>query len=101
MNAKPRWLQGVFERANTTQTYHFETGDTLRLPRQRTLDEHAKACSRAHADVQVAKAVLDDARNHVVDCEGELMKAELALEEAQSEYSAAAGEIPGVPVGGK
>ena len=101
MNAKPGWLKGVFERADVTRSYHFETGDTVKAPKQLTLDQHAQACRRAYADVQVGRAVLEDAQNHVVTCEGDLMKAEIALEKAQDDYVKAAGDIPGVPVGSK
>lgn len=79
--------------------WHFETGDTKPVKKVLTLDQFADRCRNAHADVTVAQAVLEDAQNHVVDCQGDLMKAELKLEQAQAEYKDAAGEIPGVPVG--
>ena len=96
--AKPSWLQNVFERADVTRTYHFETGETKHVESKLSLDQRAERCRRADADVKVAQAVLEDAQNHVVDCQGDLMKAELALEKAQAEYIEAAAEIPGVPV---
>lgn len=100
MKAKkePSWLQGVLSRGEATRTWNFETGDTKPVKKVLTLDQFADACRRAHADVKVAQAVLEDAQNHVVDCQGDLMKAELALEKAQNEYIEAAAEIPGVPV---
>lgn len=96
--AKPSWLRAVMDSAAVTKPYHFETGDTRPVKKVLTLDQFAEACRRTHADVKVAQAVLEDAQNHVVDCQGDLMKAELALEKAQSEYIEAAAEIPGVPV---
>lgn len=98
---KVSWLRGVMDSAANTQRdapYHFETGDTVKVKRTLTLDQHANICRRAFADVEIARAVLVDAQNHVVTCEGDLMKAELALDEAQKGYSEAASEIPGVPV---
>ena len=73
MNAKPGWLKGVFERAEVTRTYKFETGETVAAPKSTNLEKLARHCEEAFADVQVQRAVLDDARNHVVECEGEMI----------------------------
>ncbi len=97
MNAKPGWLKGVFERAEVTRTYKFETGETVAAPKSTNLEKLARHCEEAFADVQVQRAVLDDARNHVVECEGELMKAELELEKRQADYVKIAAERHGVP----
>jgi hypothetical protein len=97
MNAKPGWLKGVFERANETRSYHFETGETQPVSKSTNLEKLARHCEEAFGDVQVQRAVLDDARNHVVQCEGELMKAELELEKRQADYIATAAERKGVP----
>ena len=97
MSAKPRWLQGVFERADTTRTYHFETGETQPAPKITNLEKLACKIEEAFADVQVHRAVLEDARNHVVECEGDLMKSEIELEKRQADYIAAAAERKGVP----
>ena len=99
MNAKPGWLKGVFERAEVTRTYKFETGETVAAPKSTNLEKLARHCEEAFADVQVQRAVLDDARNHVVECEGELMKAELELEKRQAEFRQASKARAGVPCG--
>lgn len=97
MSAKPSWFKGVLERAESTRPYHFETGDTQAAPRSTNLENLARFCEEAFADVQVQRAVLDDARSHVVICEGELMKAELDLAKRQQDYLKIAAERAGVP----
>lgn len=89
--AKPSWLRVVMDQASSTRPYKFEDG-IVTEPKVLTLDERAAICRRAHGDVEIARAVLEDARNHVVECEGELMKAELALEREHKEFTAAAAE---------
>ena len=96
MNAKPGWLKGVFERAETTRTYRFEDGKKVATPIS-DLEVLASYCERAHADLEVHKAVLADAQNHVVQCEGEVAKAEIFLEECQAEFIKASSERKGVP----
>lgn len=99
MNAKPGWLKGVFERAEVTRTYKFETGETVAAPKSTNLEKLARHCEEAFADVQVQRAVLADAQNHVVECEGEVAKAELFLEECQAEFRQASKARAGVPCG--
>ena len=103
MNAPSKgWARGalklVIGNADATKPlYHFETGETVAAPRSTNLEKLARHCEEAFADVQVQRAVLDDARNHVVECEGELMKAELELEKRQADYVKIAAERHGVP----
>lgn len=98
MNAKPGWLKGVFERAENTRTYKFEDGKKTTTPIM-DLEVLASYCERAFADLQVHKAVLADAQNQVVECEGEVAKAELFLEECQAEFRQASKARAGVPCG--
>lgn len=96
MNAKPRWLQGVFERAEVTRTYKFDDGKKAAAPIT-DLEVLASYCEQAHADLEVHKAVLADAQNHVVECQGDVAKAEIFLEECQAEFLKASSARKGVP----
>lgn len=96
MNAKPGWLKGVINRAEVTRTYKFEDGKKTAAPIT-DLEVLASYCERAHADLEVHKAVLADAENHVVQCQGEVAKAEIFLEECQAEFVKASSERKGVP----
>ena len=91
-------LKGVFERAENTRTYKFEDGAKTTTPIM-DLEVLASYCERAFADLQIHKAVLADAQNHVVECEGEVAKAELFLEECQAEFRQASKARAGVPCG--
>ena len=92
----PRFLGG---RATESRApYKFDDGEpTAEAAQTKDLERLAKHCEHAFADVQVAKAVLADAQNHVVQCQGELAKAELFWERRQEEFNKAASERPGVP----
>lgn len=96
MNAKPGWLKGVIGRADTTRTYHFEDGKKPAAPIS-DLEVLASYCERAHADLEVHRMVLADAQNAVVQCEGEVAKAEIFLEECQAEFVKASSARKGVP----
>lgn len=96
MNAKPGWLKGVFEKAENTRTYKFEDGKKTATPIT-DLEVLASYCERAHADLEVHKMVLADAQNAVVQCEGEVMKAEIFLQECQAEFVKASSARKGVP----
>jgi len=98
VNAKPGWLKGVFERAENTRTYKFEDGKKTATPIM-DLEVLASYCERAHADLEVHKAVLIDAENHVVQCQGEVEKAAIFLEECQAEFRQASKARAGVPCG--
>lgn len=96
MNAKPGWPKGVIGRADNTRTYHFEDSKKPAAPIT-DLEVLASYCERAHADLEVHKAVLADAENHVVQCQGEVAKAEIFLEECQAEFVKASANRKGVP----
>jgi hypothetical protein len=66
-------------------------------PADLPLQEWARRCQLAHADLEIEKAVLIEAQNQVVECQGRVMKAELLLERQQEEYRIAAAKLPGVP----
>jgi len=91
--AMPRFLGG---RASKSQTYTFEDGKKPATPIM-DLEVLASYCERAHADLEVHKAVLADAENHVVQCQGEVAKAEIFLEECRAEFMSASAARKGVP----
>ena len=85
-------LRLLINNAAQTQPYHFETGETKHVESKLSLDQRAERCRAKRADLAIARMVLDDAKNHVVDAEGDLIKAELALEREQAEFDAAAAD---------
>lgn len=92
--AMPRFLGGKV--AKTLPTYKFEDSKKPATPIT-DLEVLASYCERAHADLEVHKAVLADAENHVVQCQGEVAKAEIFLEECQAEFVKASANRKGVP----
>ena len=97
MNAKPNWLQGVISRAAVTQPYKFEDGPATEKVIT-DLEVLASYCEQAAADLEVQRAVLIDAENHVVECQAEVLKSETFLERRQAAYIQAAKSRAGVPV---
>lgn len=92
--AMPRFLGGKV--AKTLPPYKFEDGKKV-VTAVSDLEVLASYCERAHADLEVHKMVLADAQNAVVQCEGEVAKAEIFLEECQQEFIKAATDRKGVP----
>ncbi|MEQ1518535.1 MAG: hypothetical protein ABL931_18800 [Usitatibacteraceae bacterium] len=103
MSTKQGWARGalklVIGNAATTQdvqTHVLEDGEPKPAP-DLPLQEWARRCQLCFADLEIEKAVLIEAQNHVVQCQGRVMKAELLLERQQEEYRIAASKLPGVP----
>ena len=97
MTTKPaRWLRGVISRAEVTQTYHFED-DSEPSVEDFSLQEWARRCQLAHADVQISIACLAEIQNQLVHAQASVVKAELFLERQQTGYCLAAAKLPGVP----
>ena len=116
MNARQKssgWADGalrlLINNADKTKPYTFETGDTERvIPRD--LNALAQSVAKANSAVELARAVLEDsrehekqvnqvARNEVVNCEGELLKAEIAADNANKLFWKQARERMGLSDG--
>jgi hypothetical protein len=101
-NTKPGWPRRALQivLANSDQTtqseYKFEDGEPVLIP-IRDMEQLARRCELAAADVEVQQTILRDAENHVVQCQGELIKAQTLLERQQAAYLQAASLRKGVP----
>ncbi len=101
MNAKqkePSWLKGVLNRGEQTLPYHFDDGDKRKAKISDDLNVLAQNVARRNADVQVVNTMLIEASNHIVQLQGELAKAEIAAEAAETSFWKAAREMMGVSV---
>lgn len=97
MSTRPvGWLRGVISRADQTQTYVFED-EQAAVATDLPLQEWARRCQLAHADVEIAKACLIEMQNQLVQGQAALAKAELLLERQQDGFRLAAEKLPGVP----
>ena len=90
-------IMGNATNTQELQPYVFEDDGEATAPPDLSLQEWARRCQLAHADVEIEKAGLAEARNQVVQCECRLAKAELLLERQQDEFTKAAAKLPGVP----
>lgn len=98
-NGWPRGaLKLIMGNATATQElipYEFEDGEQKEP--ELSLQEWARRCQLAHADVEIAKACLIEMQNQLVQGQAALVKAELLLERQQDGFRLAAEKLPGVP----
>lgn len=91
------YLPRLFGGGRMSKTYEFVDASEPSATPDLSLQEWARRCQLAHADVEIEKAGLVEARNQVVQCECRVAKAELLLERQQEGYREAASKLPGVP----
>lgn len=91
------YLPRLFGGGRMSKTYEFVDDSEPTTPPELSLQEWARRCQLAHADVEIETAGLAEARNQVVQCECRLARAEMLLERQQDEFTKAAAKLPGVP----
>lgn len=93
--AMPRFLGG---RITREPTYRFQDGEATTVPVETNMETLAKRIEKANRALQVEQTMLREAQDHVVVCEGEVMKAQIALEKEQDAWRKIAEER-GLPCG--
>lgn len=93
--AMPRFLGGGIMRE---PTYRFQDGEATTVPVETNMETLAKRIEKANRALEVEMTMLREAENHVVVCQGEVHKAQLALEKEQDAWRKIAEER-GLPCG--